>query len=117
MGATQLNLTYPQNIVNQTVHGYDLVSGKVTDITSPNVSWPGAAGGMPANTRDMVRWVRALFSSKVVDGYQLQELQSLVCLIWLKLFISPIFIWQIYYKYVCEGGFTLRVNCLFFTSL
>jgi len=86
LGSINLNLlntyyndgNYAKNIVSRTVHCY-LYDGTLKDVSSPNVSWGGAAGDMLANTRDIVRWVRAIFSGQVTKPQQLAEMKSLVC--------------------------------------
>ncbi|MGD9108717.1 MAG: serine hydrolase domain-containing protein [Gammaproteobacteria bacterium] len=87
LGSIHLNLlntyyndgNYPADIVNRTVHGYLYLDGTLKDVSSPNTSWVGAAGGMLANTRDIVRWVRACFSGQATQPQQLAEMKSLVC--------------------------------------
>lgn len=48
------------------------------DMRTQNLSWAGAAGGMISNPRDLDRWVRDLFSSRVLPKKQLDEMTSIV---------------------------------------
>jgi D-alanyl-D-alanine carboxypeptidase len=48
------------------------------DMRNDSVSWMQSAGGGVANARDVDRWMRAIFSGKVVPPRQLKEWMSLV---------------------------------------
>ena len=51
------------------------------DITENNLSWAGAAGGLIANSEDVVRWVDALFTDeKFLSIKERSTLQQLVSL-------------------------------------
>lgn len=51
------------------------------DVTENNLSWAGAAGGLIANSEDVVRWVDALFSDeKFLSIKERSTLQQLVSL-------------------------------------
>ena len=88
LGPTNYNLlntyysdeNYPADIVKRTVYGYADIDGVLQDVTSPNISWGGAAGAMLSNTNNITLWVRALFGGQVLKSQQLAEMQSLVCL-------------------------------------
>ena len=88
LGPTNYNLlntyysdeNYPADIVKRTVHGYADIDGVLQDVTSPNISWGGAAGAMLSNTNNITLWVRALFGGQVLKSQQLAEMQSLICL-------------------------------------
>lgn len=70
---------YTQTIYNRVPHGYYIQNGVPQDVTTTNVSWAGAAGGMLANARDLVRWLRLSFMGGVLQEQQLNEMESLVC--------------------------------------
>ena len=71
---------YPSDIVKRTVHGYADINGVLQDVTSPNMSWGGAAGAMLSNTNNITLWIRALFSGQALKSQQLTEMQSLMCM-------------------------------------
>lgn len=48
------------------------------DLRDQNMSWAGAAGGMVSTPRDLARWIRALFDSRVFPQQQLDEMTSIV---------------------------------------
>lgn len=48
------------------------------DMREADVSWAGAAGGIVSTPRDLARWVRALFSGKILPAEQFEEFLSLV---------------------------------------
>lgn len=93
--ATQLNLTHtyfpsfplPEKILKQMAHGYAYSPGEFsppvqsgTDMTKLNLSIAGASGAMISNSLDITKWVRSLFTGKVVPKIQLQEMMSAVCM-------------------------------------
>lgn len=48
------------------------------DVRTQNLSWAGAAGGVISNPRDLDRWIRDLFSLRVLPKKQLDEMTSIV---------------------------------------
>jgi D-alanyl-D-alanine carboxypeptidase len=48
------------------------------DVSRMNMSWAGPAGGIISNTRDLSKWVRALFGGRVIPHKQLDEMTSIV---------------------------------------
>ncbi len=48
------------------------------DVRDYDLSWGGAAGGIISTPRDLTKWVRALFSGKVLPREQFDELTELV---------------------------------------
>lgn len=66
---------YSKEIMSRAVHGY---AGDQY-IPSPNTSWSGPSGGILSNSRDVIKWVRALFSGHVIKPKQLDEMKTLVC--------------------------------------
>jgi D-alanyl-D-alanine carboxypeptidase len=86
LGAENLNLLntyysekpYNKAVMARLVDGYNGDS-HLGNVTNPNLSWAGAAGAIISNPRDIVRWVRALFSDNVLEAVQLKEMESLVC--------------------------------------
>ena len=50
------------------------------DTTDYNLSWAGPAGAMVSNTRDITKWIYALFSGKVLPAKQFKKMTSLVCM-------------------------------------
>jgi D-alanyl-D-alanine carboxypeptidase len=48
------------------------------DVSQQNLSWAGPAGGMISNTRDLARWIRALFGGRVIPQRQLDEMTSII---------------------------------------
>jgi D-alanyl-D-alanine carboxypeptidase len=48
------------------------------DMRTADVSWAGAAGGIVSTPRDLARWIRAVFSGKVLPPEQLKEYLSLI---------------------------------------
>ncbi len=48
------------------------------DMREADVSWAGAAGGIVSTPRDLARWIRAVFSGKILPPEQLKEFLSLV---------------------------------------
>ncbi|MBS0644028.1 MAG: serine hydrolase domain-containing protein [Acetobacteraceae bacterium] len=48
------------------------------DVSRENLSWAGPAGAIIASPGDLERWIRALFSGKVLPQKQLDEMQTLV---------------------------------------
>lgn len=84
LAANKLNLTntyylpyqYSSYIMKRMAHGYD---DKGRDMTSLNMSVAGASGAMIANSIDIVKWIAALFSGKVLPETQLKEMLNPVC--------------------------------------
>jgi D-alanyl-D-alanine carboxypeptidase len=88
--------TYPEPVVRRLSHGYFENEAcaeyqpdcKETwnapmigrDVREASVSWMQAAGGAVANARDVDRWMRAIFSGKVVPPKQQQEWTKLISL-------------------------------------
>ncbi len=50
------------------------------DVSHMNMSWAGPAGAMISDTRDLAKWVRALFGGRVIPKQQLDEMKSIVSL-------------------------------------
>ncbi|MBJ7900877.1 MAG: serine hydrolase [Cyanobacteria bacterium RI_101] len=51
------------------------------EVSENNLSWAGAAGGIVANTEDIIRWVKVLFTdSGLLDQGQQRQLRQLVSL-------------------------------------
>jgi D-alanyl-D-alanine carboxypeptidase len=48
------------------------------DVSHQNLSWAGPAGGMISNTRDLARWIRAVFKRHVLPRKQLAEMTSII---------------------------------------
>jgi D-alanyl-D-alanine carboxypeptidase len=48
------------------------------DMRTADVSWAGPAGGIVSSPREVSRWIRALFSGKVLPPQQFEELQSMI---------------------------------------
>jgi D-alanyl-D-alanine carboxypeptidase len=48
------------------------------DVRHQNMSWAGPAGGIISNTRDLAKWIRALFGGRVIPQPQLDEMTSLI---------------------------------------
>jgi len=48
------------------------------DMKHADVSWAGAAGGIVSTPRDLARWIRAVFSGKILPPKQLKEYLSFV---------------------------------------
>jgi D-alanyl-D-alanine carboxypeptidase len=48
------------------------------DVSHQNLSWAGPAGGMISDTRDLSRWIRALFGGQVIPQQQLNEMTSII---------------------------------------
>lgn len=75
---------YSQDVQNRLARGYSYnnynnpeLAGR--DVTDNNLSWAGAAGGLVANSEDVVRWVRVLFSeNQLLDAQQKQKLMQIV---------------------------------------
>jgi D-alanyl-D-alanine carboxypeptidase len=86
--------TYPQSVIKRLSHGYFELAAcsdyqpncKVSwnapligrDMRETSVSWAQSAGGAVASARDVDRWMRAVFSGKVVPPKQRQEWIKLV---------------------------------------
>ncbi len=77
---------YSQDVQNRLARGYSYnnydnpeLTGQ--DVTENNLSWAGAAGGLVANSEDLVRWVRVLFiENQLLDIQQKQKLMQMVSL-------------------------------------
>ncbi len=71
-------------IKDRMAHGYSFnpyenpeLLGK--DVSDNNLSWAGAAGGLVANSSDIVQWVNALFvGNTILDPQQKMQLMSLI---------------------------------------
>lgn len=87
--ANLFNTFYPvpnqdQAVTARMAHGYNYnqydnpaIVGK--DQLSNNLSWAAAAGGLVANTEDIIKWVKALFIDEtILDNAQKKKLMSLV---------------------------------------
>ena len=48
------------------------------DVRTADVSWGGAAGGIVSTPRDLARWIRAVFTGKILPPEQLREFLSFV---------------------------------------
>ena len=48
------------------------------DLSHQNLSWAGPAGGMISDTRDLTKWIRALFGGHVIPQQQLHEVTSII---------------------------------------
>ena len=48
------------------------------DMSHQNLSWAGPAGGMISDTRDLTKWIRALFGGQVIPQQQLDEMTSII---------------------------------------
>ena len=86
--------TYPEPVIERLSHGYFENEAcaeyqpecKETwnapmigrDVRDASVSWMQSAGGAVANARDVDRWMRAVFSGKVVPPKQQQEWTELI---------------------------------------
>jgi D-alanyl-D-alanine carboxypeptidase len=86
--------TYPEPVMKRLSHGYFENEAcaeyqpecKETwnapmigrDVRDASVSWMQSAGGAVANARDVDRWMRAVFSGKVVPPKQQQEWTELI---------------------------------------
>ncbi|MBE9240225.1 serine hydrolase domain-containing protein [Synechocystis salina] len=78
--------SYPPGILARMVEGNNFnpytnpeLTGRPFD--SRNLSWAGAAGGLVANTQDIIDWVRALFiEDQLLNPQQKEKLTQLVSL-------------------------------------
>lgn len=77
---------YPKNIMERMAHGYAYVDGGFSppmisgdDMTRFNMSAAGAGGALISNSMDVTRWIRLLFTDKVLPAAQLNEMLSAVC--------------------------------------
>jgi len=77
---------YPTNIINRMAHGYAYIDGGFSppilsgsDMTYANMSAAGASGALVSNSKDVTRWVRLLFTGKILPTFQYNELLSVVC--------------------------------------
>ena len=48
------------------------------DVSRMNMSWAGAAGAIVSTTRDLAKWIRALFAGRVIPQKQLNEMMTVV---------------------------------------
>jgi D-alanyl-D-alanine carboxypeptidase len=48
------------------------------DVSHQNLSWAGPAGGMISDTRDLARWIRALFGGHVLPQRQIDEMTTII---------------------------------------
>jgi D-alanyl-D-alanine carboxypeptidase len=48
------------------------------DVSTDSVSWAGPAGAIISNPRDLAKWIRALFSLRVLPQKQLDEMTQIV---------------------------------------
>jgi D-alanyl-D-alanine carboxypeptidase len=79
--------SYPPDILDRVVEGNSFnpytnpeLAGK--PVANGNLSWAGAAGGLVANTEDIINWVRALFvEDQLLSTEQKTQLTRLVSLI------------------------------------
>jgi D-alanyl-D-alanine carboxypeptidase len=73
--------TIPVDLANM-VHGYYEDPGIFhdTDITNQSISWASAAGAVISTTNDYTKFIRALFSGKILPVQQFAEMKSLVCM-------------------------------------
>ncbi|WP_133128471.1 serine hydrolase domain-containing protein [Legionella nagasakiensis] len=75
---------YSVEMLQRMVHGYSYniydnpeLLGR--DVTENNLSWAGAAGGLVANSEDVIHWVDALFvTDAILTPEQKHEMQTLI---------------------------------------
>lgn len=63
----------PPALMPLMAHGYKEVNNHYKDVTNNDFSVYGAAGSIVSNTEDMVKWIRALFTT-ILPAKQLQQL-------------------------------------------
>lgn len=75
---------YSNAVSHRLVHGYsynlyDNPELLGQDVTENNLSWAAGAGGLVANSEDVLRWVQALFiDNQLLNKAQLAKMQQLV---------------------------------------
>jgi D-alanyl-D-alanine carboxypeptidase len=81
-----LPYAYPENILDRMAHGYVYYGSEFSppmksgsDMTRTNMSAAGPSGALVSNSIDITRWVRLLFSNKILPALQMNELKTLVC--------------------------------------
>lgn len=77
---------FPKKILNQMAHGYVYSDGGFSppmksgdDMTLFNLSAAGPSGAIVSNAIDITKWVRLLFSNKILPATQQNELLTAVC--------------------------------------
>jgi D-alanyl-D-alanine carboxypeptidase len=77
---------YSEKIMKQMAHGYAYAEGGFSppmrsgsDTTLANMSAASAAGALVSTSIDVTRWVRLLFTGKVLPEQQLNEMLDAVC--------------------------------------
>lgn len=87
-------MAYPQPVTDRMARGYfedpacsfyvpdceetQLAGLLGQDVSRADVSWAGAAGGIVSSPRDLARWIRAIFSGRVLAPAQMEALLSSV---------------------------------------
>ncbi len=80
-----LSRSYPDFIRKKMAHGYAYTGDfsppvqPGTDMTFVNMSVANAAGAMVSNTNDIIDWVHDIFTGKILQPAQRNEMQSVVC--------------------------------------
>ena len=71
----------PATIKNFTnAYHYDPTTNKIDDVTNFSLSAARAAGAIIATTEDLAKWVRALFSGKVLATAEFERMTRVVCM-------------------------------------
>jgi D-alanyl-D-alanine carboxypeptidase len=77
---------YPEYITQRIASGYAYSDGGFfssinsgTDMTKFNLSAAGPGGALVSNSEDITRWIRLLFTGKILPPYQLNEMLTAVC--------------------------------------
>lgn len=71
----------PATIKNFThAYHYDPITNKVEDVSNFSLSAARAAGAIIATTEDLAKWVRALFSGKVLAPAEFARMTKVVCM-------------------------------------
>lgn len=81
-----LPYAYPKQIFDRMAHGYVYYGGGFSppmksgeDMTRANMSAAGPSGALISNSIDITKWIRLLFSNKILPMLQMNELKTAVC--------------------------------------
>ncbi len=71
----------PATVKNFTnAYHYDPITNKTEDVSNFSLSAARAAGAIIANTEDLAKWARALFSGKVLAPAEFERMTKVVCM-------------------------------------
>lgn len=74
-----VNHLYNKAINAKMMHGYyQLSADNEIDITGYSLSWLNSAGGIVSNGSDLSRWLRSLFTGKILNRAEFDEFSKLV---------------------------------------